>query len=226
MPWASRTTSRPRRAAGTAASSTTSRSRARAREEPARAAAQDRRAQQPRPHDLAPARRRAQAPLPRASTSARQGRRAGRAWPRSSTTPTARRTSRSCTTPTARSATSSRRPGWRSDQRVHVGRGLRAAPRQRDAPGGHPARPRDPQHRAAPGQGRADLPLGRLRRPAHRARGRLRGRAALLGRAAQVHVRCRATIGRVGNPTTRTSSSARPAASATWGADPRCAARP
>ena len=62
------------------------------------------------------------------------------------------------------------------------GPGGRGPGRQRPADRQHPAGHHDPQHRADPGQGRPDRPLGRRRRPAAGQGGRLRPGPAAVGR--------------------------------------------
>ena len=144
--------------------------------------------------------RRPQAALPRSSTSGATSAASRPRWRPSSTTPTARRASPCCTTPTARSATSSGPDG------LAVGADRRLAARARTscpatpAAEADPRRHHDPQHRAAPRQGRADG-AQRGRRGAARGQGRrLRPGQAALGRGPQGRTStAMATIGQVGN---------------------------
>ena len=106
---------------------------------------------------------------------------------------------------------------------VRPGRG--GARGQRPADREHPARHHDPQHRADPRQGRPDRPLRRRVGPAAREGGRLRPGAPALGRgaprAASVHGDDRAGLA---TSITRTRTSARPVAHATWASVRRCGA--
>ena len=147
--------------------------------------------------------------------------------PRSSTTPTGPPTSRCCTTSTASRPTSWPRRACRSAMTVMSGPTRRDRGRQLPAAGEHADRHRRPQRRAAARPRRPDGPLRRHVDPAH-GEGRRHGHPApALGRDAPGARRVpRDRRRRSATPITRTSRSARPAASATWACARRRAARP
>jgi len=108
--------------------------------------------------------RRAQAPAMGDRLPARQARHSGPGSQRSSTTPTARRTSRCCTTSTVRSATSWRPTASRSTRRSWLREG-RDHSRQRVAAEEHPAWCDGSQHRAQAGVRRSACSRRRRQRP-------------------------------------------------------------
>ncbi len=100
-----------------------------------------------------------------------------------------------------------------------AGRGAR---RQRPAARQHPARHDHPQHRADPRQGRPDRPLRRHVGAAPRQGGRLRHRPHAVGRdAPRPDAAAWPPSARSATSTTRTRTSARPAAPGTWASGPR-----
>ena len=157
------------------------------------------RPQQPGPADRPPSRRRREAALPHHRLQARQDRRAGQAR-HDRVRPEPVGPDRPAPLPRRREALhapAARPQGGRRRRRRSRGRG---PGRERPAAVEHPARHDDPQHRARPGQGRPDRPLGRRRGPAAGQGRRLRHRpAARRARCAASPLRCMATIGQVSN---------------------------
>ena len=101
----------------------------------------------------------------------------------------------------------------------------RGARRQRPAARQHPARHDDPQHRARPRQGRPDRPVRRHVGPAPRQGRRLRHGPDAVGRDAPRPASAAwPRSARSATSTTRTRTSARPAAPATWASARKSAA--
>ena len=187
---------------------------------------EERRPQRQRPQDRPPSRRRRQAAVPHHRLQAPQGRDPRprgrdrvRPQPLGVHRAAALRRRREGVHPRAEPA------ARRHDRRVRpAGRHHR---RQRAAAGQHAGRHRGPQRRAPAGARRPARPLGRRRRPADGEGGRLRHPAPAVRRDAHgARPSAARRSGRSATPTTRTSPSARPAASATWACARRRAAPP
>ena len=153
-----------------------------------------------RPHHVALPRRRSQAALPYHRFQARQDRRASqgrddrvRPEPLGAHRAAALRGRREALHPRPREDERGRH-GHRGELGRHQAGQLPAA-------AVHPARHRDPQHRAADRQGRPARPRRRYRGAAHGQGRRLGHPASAPGRDAKVHPHCRATIVHVATPT-------------------------
>ena len=182
------------------------------------------RPQQRGPAHGPPSRRRREAALPPDRLQARQARRAGPARD-DRVRPEPLGAHRPAPLPRRREALhapAARPEGRRRRRRRPGGRGAR---RQRPADREHPARHHDPQHRARPRQGRPDRPLGRRGGAAAGQGRRLRPGPPAVGRGApgQHPLHGHRRPGRA-TSTTRTRTSARPAAPATWASGRRSAA--